>query len=236
MDFDFVAGEILLVDKEVSWTSFDAVKSIRGTLQKAHNLRRFKVGHAGTLDPLATGLLLICTGKATKKIDSLQAQEKVYTGKIFLGATTPSSDLETEVDQEFPINHISKEDVLNCAKSFEGEHEQTPPVFSAVKIDGKRAYEYARKDEKVKMKSRKIFIHHFKITNIEFPLVEFEIKCSKGTYIRSIARDFGAKLNSGAYLHLLRRTMIGDYSVDDALSVGQVKELIMQQAELNNKD
>ena len=228
MAFDFVAGEILLIDKEVSWTSFDAVKSIRGTLQKAHNLRRFKVGHAGTLDPLATGLLLICTGKATKKIDGLQAQEKVYTGKIFLGATTPSSDLETEVDQTFSIDHITDKDILICAKSFEGEHEQTPPVFSAIKIDGKRAYEYARKNESVKMKSRKIFIHHFKITKIELPLVEFEIKCTKGTYIRSIARDFGIKLNSGGYLHLLRRTMIGDFSVDDALTVGQVKELIMQ--------
>jgi len=235
MAFDFVAGEILLVDKEVGWTSFDAVKSIRGTLQKAHNLRRFKVGHAGTLDPLATGLLLICTGKATKKIDSLQAQEKVYTGKIFLGATTPSSDLETEVDQEFPTDHITEKDILLCAKEFEGDHEQTPPVFSAIKIDGKRAYEYARKDEAVKMKSRKVFIHHFKVTKIDFPLVEFEIKCSKGTYIRSIARDFGTKLNSGAYLHLLRRTMIGDFSVDDALTVTQVKELIMQQ-EIVKKD
>jgi len=229
MDFDFVAGEILLVDKQVSWTSFDAVKAIRGTLQKAFNVRRFKVGHAGTLDPLATGLLLICTGKATKNIDRLQAQEKVYTGKIFLGATTPSFDLETEVDHKFPIDHITEEMVLNAAKEFVGELEQSPPVFSAVKIDGKRAYKYARNDEEVKMKSRKVFIHHFKITKIEMPLVEFEIKCSKGTYIRSIARDFGTKLNSGAYLHLLRRTMIGDYSVEDALSVEQVKELIIQQ-------
>ena len=235
MAFDFVAGEILLVDKEVSWTSFDAVKSIRGTLQKAHNLRRFKVGHAGTLDPLATGLLLICTGKATKKIDLLQAQEKVYTGKIFLGATTPSYDRETEVDKKFPINHITKKDVLLCAQSFEGEQEQVPPTFSALKIDGKRAYEYARNDEEVKMKSRNITIHHFKVLSIDFPLVEFEIKCSKGTYIRSIARDFGAKLNSGGYLHELRRTMIGNFSVDDALSVAQIKELIMQHAKTNEK-
>jgi len=236
MAFDFVAGEILLVDKEVSWTSFDAVKSIRGTLQKAHNLRRFKVGHAGTLDPLATGLLLICTGKATKKIDLLQAQEKVYTGKIFLGATTPSYDRETEADKEFPINHITKKDVLLCAQSFEGEQEQIPPTFSALKINGKRAYEYARNDEEVKMKSRKIMIHHFKVLSIEFPLVEFEIKCSKGTYIRSIARDFGAKLNSGGYLHELRRTMIGDFSVDDALKVDQIKELIMQHAKVDEKE
>ncbi len=236
MAFDFVAGEILLVDKEVSWTSFDAVKSIRGTLQKAHNLRRFKVGHAGTLDPLATGLLLICTGKATKKIDLLQAQEKVYTGKLFLGATTPSYDRETEVDKKFPIDHITEKDVLLCAQSFEGEQEQIPPIFSALKIDGKRAYEYARKDEEVKMKSRKITIHHFKVLSINLPLVEFEIKCSKGTYIRSIARDFGAKLNSGGYLHELRRTMIGNFSVDDALSVAQIKELIMQHAKTGDKE
>jgi tRNA pseudouridine55 synthase len=236
MAFDFVAGEILLVDKEVSWTSFDAVKSIRGTLQKAHNLRRFKVGHAGTLDPLATGLLLICTGKATKKIDLLQAQEKVYTGKMFLGATTPSYDRETEVDKKFPIDHITEKDVLLCAQSFEGEQEQIPPTFSALKINGKRAYEYARNDEEVKMKSRKVTIHHFKVLSIDLPLVEFEIKCSKGTYIRSIARDFGAKLNSGGYLHELRRTMIGNFSVDDALSVAQIKELIMQHAKIGDKE
>jgi len=231
MPFDFVAGEILLVDKEVSWTSFDAVKSIRGTLQKAFNMRRFKVGHAGTLDPLATGLLLICTGKATKKIDLLQAQEKVYTGKIFLGATTPSFDKETEVDREYPIDQITRNDVLLCAQSFEGPQQQVPPTFSAIKINGKRAYEYARKDEDVEIKSREIVIHYFKIISIDFPLVEFEIKCSKGTYIRSIARDFGEKLKSGAYLYELRRTKIGDFSVDDALSVAQIKELIIQNAD-----
>lgn len=230
MTFDFVAGEILLVDKEPKWTSFDAVKSIRGTLQKAFNKRRFKVGHAGTLDPLATGLLLICTGKATKKIDLLQAQEKVYTGKVFIGATTPSFDLETKVDKEFPIDHITEEAIYQCAKDFEGEQEQIPPAFSAIKIDGKRAYKYARNDEEVKMKSRKIIIYHFSITNIELPLIEFEIKCSKGTYIRSIARDFGTKLQSGGFLHELRRTMIGQYSVEDALSVAQVKELVIQYA------
>lgn len=228
MSFDFVAGEILLVDKESSWTSFDAVKSIRGTLQKAYNKRRFKVGHAGTLDPLATGLLLICTGKATKKIDDLQAKEKVYTGIIRLGETTPSLDRETEVSQEYPIDHITEDAIIACAQSFEGEQDQVPPTFSALKINGKRAYEYARNDQEVEMKSRKIFIFSFNVTQIDLPFVHFEIKCSKGTYIRSIARDFGEKLQSGGFLYELRRTKIGNYSVDDALSVAQVKELIIQ--------
>jgi len=229
MAFDFVKGEVLLIDKELGWTSFDAVKSIRGSLQKAHNVRRFKVGHAGTLDPLATGLLLICTGKATKTIDSLQAQEKVYTGSIHIGATTPSFDKETEVDNTFTTDHITEELLLSTAKTFEGEIDQTPPVYSALKIDGKRAYEYARKQEEVKMKSRKITIFHFKITKIELPEVFFEVKCSKGTYIRSLARDYGEALKSGAYLSSLRRTFIGDYSVDDAIKVNQIKEIIHSQ-------
>lgn len=226
MAFDFIKGEVLLVDKELEWTSFDVVKSIRGSLQKKLNLRRFKVGHAGTLDPLASGLLLVCTGKATKTIDSLQAQDKVYTGSIHLGATTPSFDKETEENQQFPIEHITEDLIHQTAQSFEGEIEQTPPIYSAVKIDGKRAYEYARKDQEVEIKSRKICIHQFKITKIEFPEVHFEVKCSKGTYIRSLARDYGLALDSGAYLSSLRRTIIGDFSVDDALKVEQIKELI----------
>ena len=226
---DYIAGEILLVDKEVSWTSFDAVKSIRGTLQHAFKRRRFKVGHAGTLDPLATGLLLICTGKATKKIDGFQAQEKVYTGKIYLGGTTPSADRETEVDRTFPIAHITEEDIRQCAKNFEGESEQVPPVFSALRVGGKRAYEYARKDQEVEMASRLITIYHFKIVDIDMPYVEFEIKCSKGTYIRSIARDFGERLQSGAYLHELRRTKIGEFSIENALKVSDIKEQIISQ-------
>jgi tRNA pseudouridine55 synthase len=229
MAFDFVKGEVLLIDKELGWTSFDAVKSIRGSLQKAYNVRRFKVGHAGTLDPLATGLLLICTGKATKTIDSLQAQEKVYTGSIRLGETTASLDKETEVNQTFPIEHITEELLYSTAKTFEGEIDQTPPVFSALRIDGKRAYEYARKQEDVKMKSRKITIHYFKITKIELPEVFFEVKCSKGTYIRSLARDYGSALKSGAYLSSLRRTFIGNYSVNDAIKVDQIKEIIHSQ-------
>ncbi|RLD45844.1 MAG: tRNA pseudouridine(55) synthase TruB, partial [Bacteroidetes bacterium] len=227
---DFVKGEVLLIDKELGWTSFDAVKSIRGSLQKTHNVRRFKVGHAGTLDPLATGLLLICTGKATKTIDSLQAQEKVYTGSIHLGETTASLDKETEVNQTFPTEHITEELLLSTAQTFEGEIDQTPPVFSALKIEGKRAYKYARNQEDVKMKSRKITIFYFKITKIELPEVFFEVKCSKGTYIRSLARDYGEALKSGAYLSSLRRTFIGNYSVDNAIKVNQIKEIIHSQA------
>ena len=226
MVFDFIKGEVLLIDKELGWTSFDVVKSIRGSLQKVHNIRRFKVGHAGTLDPLATGLLLVCTGKATKTIDELQAQEKVYTGSIFIGATTPSFDKETEIDHEFPIEHITEELLHSTAQSFEGEIEQTPPMFSAIKIKGKRAYEYARNDQEVEIKSRKINVYYFKITKIEMPEVHFEVKCSKGTYIRSLARDYGIALNSGAYLSSLRRNKIGSYSVDDAIRVSQMKDLI----------
>jgi tRNA pseudouridine55 synthase len=234
MSFDFVKGEVLLVDKELTWTSFDVVKSLRGSLQKVLNLRRFKVGHAGTLDPLATGLLLVCTGKATKTIDQLQAQDKVYTGSIRLGATTPSFDRETEEDQQFAADHITPALIEAAAKSFEGEIDQTPPIFSAIKVDGKRAYQYAREDKEVEMKSRKITIHQFKITKIEFPEVYFEIKCSKGTYIRSLARDLGLALNSGGYLTSLRRTHIGDYCVDDALPVGQIKEIIHSTEKLNS--
>lgn len=225
-NFDFAKGEVLLVDKEMEWTSFDVVKSIRSSLRKKYNIKRFKVGHAGTLDPLATGLLLVCTGKATKTIDSLQAQDKVYTGSIFLGGTTPSFDRETKIDKEFPIDHITDELILKTTKVFEGEIEQIPPMYSALKINGKRAYLYARNDEEVVMKPRKVHIHYFKITKIDLPEVFFEVKCSKGTYIRSLARDFGLELNSGGYLSSLRRTKIGDYSVDDALNVSQIKDII----------
>ena len=223
---DFAKGEVLLVDKDIEWTSFDVVKSIRGSLRKKYNIKRFKVGHAGTLDPLATGLLLVCTGKATKTIDGLQAQDKVYTGSIFLGGTTPSFDRETKIDKEYPTDHITDELIHKAAKTFEGEIEQVPPIYSALKINGKRAYQYARNDEEVVMKSRKITIHHFKITKIELPEVFFEVKCTKGTYIRSLARDFGLELNSGGYLSSLRRTMIGNYSVDDSLKVDQIKGII----------
>ncbi|MCK5846320.1 MAG: tRNA pseudouridine(55) synthase TruB [Bacteroidales bacterium] len=224
--FDFAKGEVLLVDKEMEWTSFDVVNSIRSSLRKTYNIKKFKVGHAGTLDPLATGLLLVCTGKATKTIDSLQVQDKVYTGSIFLGGTTPSFDKETEIDKEYPTDHITEELILKTAKTFEGEIDQVPPVYSALKINGKRAYQYARNNEEVIMKSRKIHIHYFKITKIELPEIYFEVKCSKGTYIRSLARDFGADINSGGYLSSLRRTKIGEFSVNNALKVKQIKDII----------
>lgn len=227
MIFDFVEGEVLLVDKALTWTSFDVVKSLRNTILKSLNQRRkIKVGHAGTLDPLATGLLIVCTGKKTKSIDQYQAADKVYEGIITLGATTPSYDLEKEVDQTFDVAHISEADILAAAKTFEGDIEQVPPMFSAIRINGKRAYHYAREDQEVELKKRQIHLDYFKVTKIEMPDVHFEIKCSKGTYIRSIARDFGLELNNGAHLKSLRRTAIGDFKVDDALSVDKIKEII----------
>ena len=234
-NFDFAKGEVLLVDKALEWTSFDVVNSIRSSLRKKYNIKRFKVGHAGTLDPLATGLLIVCTGKATKTIDGLQAQDKVYTGSFRLGATTPSFDRETEVDNTFPIDHITDELIHKTATTFEGEIEQVPPVYSALKINGKRAYQYARNNEEVVMKSRKVMINYFKITKIELPEVFFEVKCSKGTYIRSLARDFGLEINSGAYLSSLRRTKIGDFSIEDSLKVDQIKEIIAAFTPIENK-
>lgn len=217
-------GIVLLIDKPLEWTSFDAVNKIR----YACGGRKIKVGHAGTLDPLATGLLIICIGKKTKTIDGIQNQEKEYTGTFTLGGTTPSYDLETEIDQTFPIEHITSEKIEAVAKSFIGSQEQTPPVFSAIKIDGKRAYNKARKGEKVEMKKRPIIIDEFEITNINLPEVNFRIKCSKGTYIRSIAHDFGVKLDSGSHLSALRRTKIGDYSINDAHSLLELVEQIKE--------
>ncbi len=226
--FNFLAGEVLLIDKELTWTSFDVVNAIRASLRRQMNIKKIKVGHAGTLDPLATGLLIVCTGKATKTIDQLQAQDKVYSGTIRLGATRPSFDKETEIDQEFPLEGITEEMIRECALSFEGDIEQIPPAYSAVKVDGERAYLKARKNEEVKIKTRKIHIEYFKVTGIELPDVHFEIKCSKGTYIRTIASDFGKKLNNGAYLEALRREKIGEFDVKEALTVDQMKDLIFQ--------
>jgi len=225
-NFDFQKGEIILVDKPYTWTSFDVVKSVKGQARRITGIKRIKVGHAGTLDPLATGLLIICTGKKTKVIESFQAQEKEYTGTIYLGATTPCFDLEQEVDNRFDISEITEEQVRNTTTQFLGEIEQTPPIFSAIKIDGKRAYEYARNDEEVKIKSKKINIYAFELTRVELPEIDFRIRCSKGTYIRSIARDFGLALNNGAHLTALRRTKIGDFNVENAMSPAEFKELV----------
>src|SRR5690606_11401995 len=215
---DIKNGQILLIDKPINWTSFQAVNKIKFAIKKKFNLKKIKVGHAGTLDPLATGLLVVCTGKFTKRISEFQDLTKEYTGTTTLGATTPSYDLETEVDQIFPTAHITEAFVKKTAALFVGEIDQVPPLFSALKKDGKRFYEYAREGKELEIPSRKIKIIEFEITSIKIPEVRFRIICSKGTYIRSIARDFGAKLESGGYLSELRRTKIGDFEVVDALT------------------
>ena len=212
-------GKVLLIDKPLNWTSFQVVNKIRWLIKKQFEIKKIKVGHAGTLDPLATGLLILCTGKFTKKIETYQAQVKEYTGTITMGATTPSYDLESEVDQTFDISGITKEDILQNTQHFIGEIQQQPPIFSALKKDGKRLYEYAREGEHVEIPKRAITINKFEITNIDMPNVEFRVLCSKGTYIRSLADDFGKMLNNGAHLSSLRRTKIGDFSVDNAVGV-----------------
>ena len=214
---DFLNGQLLLIDKPLGWSSFQAVNKLKWAIRKKFVLKKIKIGHAGTLDPLATGLLLICTGKFTKTIPGLQGQIKEYTGTITLGATTPSYDLETEVDQTFATDFLTNEMIQQATKEFIGEIEQTPPVFSALKKDGKRLYEYAREGKKVEIKKRLITISEFEITHIQLPKVEFRVVCSKGTYIRSLANDFGKALNSGGHLSELRRTKIGDYNVNKAV-------------------
>lgn len=211
---DFLEGQIILIDKPLTWSSFQAVNKLKYILKRKFDLpKKFKIGHAGTLDPLATGLLIICTGKFTKKITEIQAQAKEYTGTITIGATTPSYDLETEVNATFPTEHITEALIFETTKQFIGEIDQKPPVFSAIKKDGKRLYEHARAGEEIEIASRKTTIYEFEITRIALPEIDFRVKCSKGTYIRSLAFDFGNALNSGGYLTVLRRTKIGDYSV-----------------------
>lgn len=216
---DFKEGQILLFDKPLTWTSFQLVNKVRWLIRKEHNIKKIKVGHAGTLDPLATGLLILCTGKATKNIETLQGQEKEYTGTFTLGATTPSYDLETEVDQQFSTDHLTEETIKATTEEFIGEIDQYPPVFSALKKDGKRLYEYARNGEEIEIAARKVHIKAFEITRIALPEVDFRVVCSKGTYIRSLAYDFGKALNSGSHLSCLRRTRIGNYTVGDAFSI-----------------
>ncbi len=209
-------GKVFLVDKPLGWTSFDVVKRIRGQLKIK------KIGHAGTLDPLATGLLILCSGKKTKEIEKYQGQEKEYIGEFLIGETTPSFDKETEVDNVKDINHIKKENIDHASESLKGEIQQVPPAFSAVKVDGKRAYKSARAGEEIKLKAKPIQIKAFDITSIDLPIVRFKIICSKGTYIRSIARDFGEFLGVGAHLASLRRTRIGNFHVQDAKSIDQI--------------
>jgi tRNA pseudouridine55 synthase len=217
---DFQNGQVLLIDKPLNWTSFQAVNKIKYALINKVGLpKKFKIGHAGTLDPLASGLLLICTGKFTKKISELQGQAKEYTGTFFIGATTPSYDLETEIDETFPISHIDNELIHETVKQFLGEINQKPPIYSAIKKDGVRLYEHARAGEVIEIEFRKTTIHEFEITRIALPEIDFRVVCSKGTYIRSLAFDFGKALNSGAHLTSLRRTKIGDYLIENAIDV-----------------
>lgn len=218
---DYLNGKVLLIDKPLEWTSFQAVNKIRWHIKKKFGLKKIKVGHAGTLDPLATGLLILCVGKQTKNISIYQGQIKEYTGTFTLGATTPSYDLETEIDEEFPTDHITEVLLNETTQTFLGEIDQKPPIFSAIKKDGKRLYEIARKGQTTEIQSRKVKISEFEITKIDLPKVEFRVVCSKGTYIRSLAHDFGQTLNSGAHLSTLRRTKIGDFSVSDALSIDE---------------
>ncbi|MGV9003294.1 tRNA pseudouridine(55) synthase TruB [Flavobacterium sp.] len=216
---DFLNGQILLVDKPLTWSSFQAVNKLKYLLKRKYNFSKsFKIGHAGTLDPLATGLLIVCTGKFTKRINEIQSQFKEYTGTFTVGATTPSYDLETEVDQIFATEHITSELIRETTKQFLGEIEQKPPIYSAIKKDGVRLYEHARAGETVEIPFRKTTIYEFEITRIALPEIDFRVQCSKGTYIRSLAFDFGKELQSGAYLSCLRRTKIGEYSVADGLT------------------
>jgi tRNA pseudouridine55 synthase len=224
---DFLEGQVLLIDKPLTWSSFQAVNKLKYILKRKYNLpKKFKIGHAGTLDPLATGLLIVCTGKFTKKITEIQGQAKEYTGTITVGATTPSYDLETEVSATFPTEHITEALIQQTIQQFLGEIDQKPPVFSAIKKDGIRLYEHARVGTEVEIQARKTTIHEFEITKFDLPKIEFRVVCSKGTYIRSLAYDFGKALNSGGYLSVLRRTKIGDYDVKNGITPAAFEQKI----------
>ena len=229
---EYLEGQILLIDKPLHFTSFQAVNKLKYALINKVGLpKKFKIGHAGTLDPLATGLLLVCTGKFTKRITELQGQAKEYTGTFYIGATTPSYDLETEIDQTFPVAHINEALIQETVKQFLGEIDQVPPIFSAIKKDGVRLYEHARAGESVEIASRKTTIHEFEITRIALPEINFRVVCSKGTYIRSLAFDFGKAMQSGSHLTALRRTKIGDYNVINGVDVLAFEESLSQSKE-----
>ena len=220
-------GAVFLIDKPIDWTSFDTVNFVRALFKRFYGIRKLKVGHAGTLDPLATGLLILCTGPMTKQIEDFQAQIKTYTGTMLLGQTTPTFDLESEPDQFFPTEDITEEQIDVARKKFIGEIKQHPPKYSAIKIKGKRAFDYARSDEEIELKARDIHIEDFKISMERFPELDFEVTCSKGTYIRSLAHDFGRELGNGACLKSLRRTRIGDFCVEDAWQLEDLKNEII---------
>ena len=224
-------GAVFLIDKPIDWTSFDTVNFIRALFKRFYGIRKLKVGHAGTLDPLATGLLIICTGPMTKRIEEFQAQIKTYTGTLLLGQTTPTFDLESEPDQFFPTEGITEEQIDAARKKFIGDIKQHPPKYSAIKIKGKRAFDYARSDEEIELKARDIHIEDFKLSMERFPELDFEVTCSKGTYIRSLAHDLGRELNNGACLKSLRRTRIGDFKVEDAWQLEDLKNEIIATGE-----
>ncbi len=221
-----IEGQIFLINKELSWTSFDVVKKVRYKLQNQFKIQKLKVGHAGTLDPLATGLVILCTGKATKKINDIQCLEKKYIATIKLGETTPSFDLETAVDHQFPIQHITKDVVIKVLNKYKGQTEQIPPVFSAKKYDGKRAYEYARKGEHIELKAKTIEIKEIDLLRFDLPLITLSVVCSKGTYIRALARDLGISLESGAHLTGLKRSAIGGYKLEQAMKISEFENYI----------
>ncbi len=227
-EYNFPEGEVLLFDKDLDWTSFDLVQRVRNTLCRQLGIKKLKVGHAGTLDPLATGLMILCTGKATKKIETFQQKEKVYVATLKLGATTPSFDMETEEDTWNDISKITEKYFKETIKNFEGELEQVPPVFSAVKVKGKRAFEYARKGEDLKLQPKKIVIKEIECISFSSPFVTLQVICSKGTYIRALARDIGKELGCGAYLTALRRTQIGDFKVESAMKIDFFMENLNQ--------
>ena len=216
---DIKEGKVILIDKPINWTSFDVVKYIRKSLEHKFKIKKIKVGHAGTLDPLATGLLIICIGKQTKNISKYQDLAKTYTGKFKLGESTPSFDAETDVNEKFEYDHITINNLKKLANEFIGNSLQKPPIFSAIKKDGKRLYNYARENKEIDIDKREIQIYDFEILDFNSPYVEFKIDCSKGTYIRTIANDFGKRLNSGSYLYELRRTKIGEFSVLNAIDI-----------------
>lgn len=232
---DFITGEILLIDKPLGWTSFQAVKRLRGALSRRLKIKKFKIGHAGTLDPLATGVMVVCTGRATKQIERLQAGVKEYIATIRLGATTPSYDLETEIDAHFDISHITRQKVEAVLETFIGEIEQIPPIFSAVKVDGKRAYSLARKGRSPELKPKHLIIDEIELLEFAPDTITVRVVCSKGTYIRALARDIGEALNSGAHLIALRRTQVGDYRIAECLTIDDAIRLI-ETVEITSSD
>lgn len=234
-DFDFIRGEILVLNKPLDWTSFDLVQKVRNTLCRLMKIRRLKVGHAGTLDPKATGVMVLCSGKSTKMIDQIQADEKEYIALLKIGATTPSFDLETEEDEQFPTSHITRELVEKVLPQFVGFIEQIPPVYSAIKVDGKRAYKFARKGKEVELKSKTLEVKEIELLRFNLPEIELRIVCGKGTYIRALARDIGKALGSGAYLVGLKRTRIGEYSIDQSLDLAELTRLLAAYFKEKNK-